>query len=634
MNITTIKIPKGIEYISDIPEIKTTYNNDLPHNAVVSKQLTGTGGTSIALTNDQPYIIAVHLVEMIKCKVEQKERYPNVLGVYGSISVGEIQDYVKNGGKKILTTYDSIPKIKEALGVKTKDFRLLVDEFHKLIAYLGNFKPTVAIKLLEVSEDFKSVSYLTATPTDYKYLPKPMKDLQIVEFDWEGKVKPDLTHCYVKEGMVERVLSTILNIYDNTNEEIYVFYNSRVGVASILKKLFKCKKELTFNDVNLMFANNDSNTAYFKKHLSSKLRYGTAPNGTNNKRLNFISSMGFEGIDFYPNQVTNALPTSIIVSDPDSKSMRYDINVDLVQILGRFRKHQLTQKRVQNKVIYLWNTQKSDFFLDENEFLSKVIKAKEDSIKHLESMKDNAMTKELTVTALRTKDFDHLILDDKEPMLHPYGIEAQMSAYKTMHSDSSILSNIEDEKIKEDSTIVTKLSNLNPELNTFNIPVLSSIYTKALGRVPSVTKLVAEYESLVSDYEENYKDKELSVQCKDAIENFLIVNPLFNEWLNAGITPAMMKTNRLNRELISQKAIQHRTLLCNSSEVKAQMKLKIGDVYTREKLLKKVIEIYKSLGLPTDKAKATDIKKWYEIKAYSKKVKGIQQSAYKIIKEL
>jgi hypothetical protein len=314
--------------------------------------------------------------------------------------------------------------------------------------------------------------------------------------------------------------------------------------------------------------------------------------------------------------------------------MRYDINVDLVQILGRFRKHQITEKRVHNRVVYLWNTQKSDFFLDEYEFLSKVLKAKEDSIKHLESMQDNAMTKELTVTALRTKDFDHFILDDKEPMLHPYSIEAQMSAYKTMHSDSSILTNVEDEQIKEDSIIVTKLSTLNPDLNTFDIPVLASVYTKSLGRTPSVTKLVAEYESLISDYEENYKDTQLSVQCKDSIENFLIVNPLFNEWLNAGVTPAMMKTNRLNRELISQKAIQHRTLLCNSSEVKAQMKLEIGSVYTRDALLKKVIEIYKSLGLPIDKAKATDIKKWYEIKPHTIKVRDKVVSAYKILKEL
>lgn len=636
MNIRTINVPRGIEYISDIAEIKTEYNNDLPHNAVISKQLTGTGGTSIALTNDQPYIIAVHLVAMIKCKVDQTDRYPDVLGIYEGVTAEDIRAYVARGGKKILTTYDAIPKIKEALGSGTKDFRLLVDEFHKLISYLGNFKPRVAIKLLDSSDDFKSISYLTATPTDYRYLPKPMKELDIVELDWEGKSKPDLKHVYIKEGMVERVLSTILDIYDNTDEEIYVFYNSKVGVASILKKLFKCKKDLTFDDINLMFANNDSNTAYFKKHLSSKLRYGIAPDGINNKRLNFISSMGFEGIDFYPNQVTGANPTTLVVSDPDSKSMRYDINVDLVQILGRFRKNKLTERRVENKIVYFWNTQKSDYFLDEDEFLAKTLKAKEDSVQHLEAMKDNDMTRQLTVTALRTKDFDHLILDSNQPMLHPYGVEAQMSAYKTMHSDSSILNNIDvcEDTINEDSTVITKLSNLNPELSTYIVPVLPSDYTKALGRVPSVTKLVSEYENLIEDYDENKENDTLREECVKSIENFLISNPLFNEWLNAGITPAMMKTSRLNRTLISEKAIQTRTLMCNTSEIKAQMKLKIGEVYTRDELLKKVLRVYKDLGLPVDKAKPTDIKKWYKIKSHTVRTSSGVMSAYKIEEEL
>ena len=634
MNISTITVPKGIEYISDIPEIISKYNNDLPHNAVISKQLTGTGGTSIALMNDEPYIIAVHLVEMIKCKVNQKDLYPNVLGVYEGVTRNDIVEYVANGGKKILTTYDSIPKIKEALGTRTKKFRLLVDEFHKLISYLGNFKPLVAIKLLETSSDFKSVSYLTATPTDYNYLPAPMKALDIIELDWEGKVAPDLHHSYIKEGMVERVLSTTLDIYDNTDNEIYIFYNSKVGVSAFIKKLLKCKKELTLKDINIMFAQSDANTKYFKKHLGSKFKYGTPPDGINNKRINLISSMGFEGIDFYPNQLTGVEPTTIVVSDPDSKSMRYDISVDLVQIVGRFRKNKLTQRRVNNKVIYLWNTQKSDFFLDQDVFLSKTIKAREDSISHLEAMKDNEMTQELTVTALKTKDFDHIILNDKEPILHPYGIEAKMSAYKAMHSDSCILNNIEDENIQEDSIIITKLSNLSPELSTFKIPVLPAEYTKALGRTPSVTKLVAEYESLIEDLSENSRDAILNEQCRDAIDNFLIINPLFSEWLNAGITTAMMKTNRLNKNIISEKAIQNRTLMCNTSEVKAQMKLEVGKVYTREELLTKVLDIYQNLNLDNSKAKATDIKKWYKIKTANKKINGNQYSAYKILEEL
>lgn len=110
--------------------------------------------------------------------------------------------------------------------------------------------------------------------------------------------------------------------------------------------------------------------------------------------------------------------------------------------------------------------------------------------------------------------------------------------------------------------------------------------------------------------------------------------PLFNEWLNAGITPSMMKTHRLNRELISQKAIQQRTLLCNTDQVKAQLKLQVGSIYTTANLLTRVLEVYKSLGLPTERAKATDVKKWYEVKSSPMKIKEVSISAYKIIKEL
>lgn len=41
MNITTINIPKNIEYLEHVPEVKTIYNGDLPHNAIIDKQLKG-----------------------------------------------------------------------------------------------------------------------------------------------------------------------------------------------------------------------------------------------------------------------------------------------------------------------------------------------------------------------------------------------------------------------------------------------------------------------------------------------------------------------------------------------------------------------------------------------------------------
>ncbi|WP_300733821.1 hypothetical protein [Pseudomonas sp.] len=636
MNIIKIDVPKGIEYISDIKEIKEDYKGDLPANALICKQLTGTGGTSLALTNDEPYIVAVHLVSLIKNKIEQVERYPNVLGVYQGVTTEQIRDYVAKGGKKIMVTYDSVPKVKEALGEKAKDFRLLIDEFHKMIIYLGSFKPNVCIKLLNNNQEFKSVSYLTATPTDYKYLPEPMRSLDIIEMDWEGKVTPHIEHAYVKEGMVERLLATVLDKYNNTSEEMYIFYNSKAGVISFLKKLFKCKKTLSLKDVNFMFAENPNNTRYFKKHLGSNFSYGSAPNGSNNKRINVISSMGFEGHDYYPNHITNAIPVSIIVTTPDQKSSRFSIETDVKQILGRFRKNQITNQRVDNPIIYLWSTQSSDYNLNEEDFLAKATQERTDLIQFLEDNKDSLVAQRMAKAALVTKEFDDLISDDEgNPMLHPYGIEAKMSTYKAMHSDSAVLGNIDqDGEILEDATITKRLLDLDPNMSTYNLPLLPSEYTKALGRQPSVRKQIEEYSLLLKEYEENYKDEDLRQTIQDTIDNFYIINPLFKEWLDSGVTLAMMRASKMNRSLITDRATQTRTIISNTDEVKAQLNLQVGKIYTRDELLVKVLDVYESLDISVEKPKATDIKRWYEIKNSPKKLKGETISAYKIIKEL
>ena len=636
MSHKIIKVPKGIEYISQVEEIKTIYNNDLPHNSVINKQLTGIGGTSLVLTNDQPYIIAVNLVEMIQCKVKQKDIYPNVLGVYGDITLAQIQEYVLSGGKKIMVTYDSIPKVKEALGkAMCQKFRLLVDEFHTLINYLGEFKPLVAIKLLEHSTEFKSVSYLTATPTDYEFLPSPMKSLDIVEFDWLGKVTPNIKHSYIKEGMSERVLSTLLHYLDNTTNEMYIFYNSRASVVSVLKKLFKCKKNLTLNDVNILFSKSDNNEKYFKKHLGTKFKHGEVPNGENNKRINFISSMAFEGIDFFPNHLTNALPVTLIVSDPDVKSTRYDINVEVRQIFGRFRKNKITGLRVPDHFLYFWNTTKSEYSLTKTEFLAKLKKDREGFKKHLEIMKDNESTLELTVQALKYKRNTHLLLDDGVPILHPYSIEAEMTQYGAIHSDPMSINNLDsDDDIKDDSQVLLKLLNLDPNASTYTVPLLTAEYTKALGRTPSVKKLIDEYESILQDIEENQNDEIVLSECKDQLDNFLICNPLFNEWIMAGLTLSRMRSLGLVKSKISEEAIKSRTLNCNVSEVKAQLNLEIGSVYTSEELLEKVKEIYNTLNIQVDKPKSTDIKKWYEISTSSKRIDGKPKKAYKIVKAI
>ena len=294
MNQILIKAPKGCRFINDIPEIKTIYNNDLPPNAVIDKQVTGCGGTTLALTNEQPYIIAVHLIRMIENKAQQFGK--TVLSVTGSTKEDEILEYVKNTKvPKILCTYDSIPKLVSMLGVKAKTFRLLVDEIHCLIGYMDRFKPSVAVKLIDgMGDTFKSVSYLTATPTNYNYLPQPLRALDQVKIEWEDARKPDLVHSFSNRSLSEDVLATIIGNLENSTDELYIFYNSRRYVVAMIKKLLKLDKTLKLVDINLLFSETEENTLYFKKYLGSKFKYGEFPDGSNNKRINFISSMGFE----------------------------------------------------------------------------------------------------------------------------------------------------------------------------------------------------------------------------------------------------------------------------------------------------------------------------------------------------
>jgi len=597
MNTITIKAPSTIKYISDIPTIKELYNNDLPDNSVIDKQVTGCGGTTLVLTNDQPYIVAVHLKKMIENKVSQ---HPNVLSVTGDTTASDILIYINSTPiPKIMVTYDSIPKLIDVLGFRTKGFKLLVDEVHCLIGYLDRFKPSVAIKLIDgMRETFKSVSYLTATPTNPKYLPKPLQLLDQVKIEWTDATYPDLEHSFSKDSIAGDVLATVLDKLDNTTDELFVFYNSKRGVSTLIKQILKLKPSLTLNDMNILFSDTDDNTSYFKKYLGSQFKYGEFPNGTNNKRLNFISSMGFEGCDFYPNQDTSINPTSIVVSNPNIKSMRFDIKVQLKQICGRIRGAQ------ENKIIYIWTTLNEDIehTLTEDQYLFAVTKSRTQSIAALELGDSNDVQAHILKTVAKL-GHDHIILDNGNPILHPYSVEALMSNYHAMHSDSLVLNNS-----GNNSVVSNKLADLNPNNSTFVIPRLDPEYTKALGRTPSVESLITKYEEILDSARDN-------PNYHQDIETFLINNSQFSEWLDAGVTVSNMRSLNKSRDKINQYALSLKI-----KETTEAPKFNIGQFYT-SKEIKETLKAYYAKNGIVESAKATSINQWYDVKKSQNKDK-------------
>ena len=143
---------------------------------VISKGVTGCGATTLAIEQPRDTIIAVPYTSLITNKTSQKKHKDVLLGLFGSTNDGfasAISSYLETHPLiKIITTYDSLPKVCStltALGHSPyKTMHLVIDEWHLLFASLG-FRGEATRGVFREAKQFKSVTYLSATPVDRKY---------------------------------------------------------------------------------------------------------------------------------------------------------------------------------------------------------------------------------------------------------------------------------------------------------------------------------------------------------------------------------------------------------------------------------------------------------------------------------
>lgn len=104
----------------------------IPTNCVLNKGITGCGATTLAIQQPGHTIIAVPFVGLIQNKVAQHK--DELLGIYGEgDKTTEIAAYLANHPTvKIMTTFDSLPKVCRILGEHGLDpyneIPLFVDE--------------------------------------------------------------------------------------------------------------------------------------------------------------------------------------------------------------------------------------------------------------------------------------------------------------------------------------------------------------------------------------------------------------------------------------------------------------------------------------------------------------------------
>lgn len=309
---TEIKINKEVKYLSEV--IST-----LPDNCIFDKGKVGCGGTTIALNSEENYVVCVPFTSLIHNKMAQPHKY-QVFGVFEGITVGQIKRYLKEGNKsprKIMVTYDSLPKVIEALGMEVNNFKLLVDEMHILFTSYS-YRREAAQSVLNVYDLFCSYCFMTATVVDEEFLLDELKGIDVVTAVWENVLEVRVISARCKNGVDGAVAKTIRQYLVGQMEgNAYFFVNSVEFIKSMVKIC-----GLTEENCRVIYSKNNKTEVGI--HNGSTI---DTP-----KKINFCTSTVFEGSDIY-----DVDGKTYIVSDARREHTLTDISTSFQQIAGRIR---------------------------------------------------------------------------------------------------------------------------------------------------------------------------------------------------------------------------------------------------------------------------------------------------------
>lgn len=400
MKKKTIEVPDGIKYLSEWKELQDL----LPKNEhyILNKKVCGCGATEAFLNLDKKVILTSPRKHLLYNKYSQhlsdnfhlfrylgnREQYFESKSYTGHdilVFNDSLKSYLRTGGATILTTYDSLRKIKdvlEATGENLDEWIVVVDEM-QIIFYDCQFKPTTEYEFGMILGVFKNVVYLSATPFLESYLgmTKQFKNLTICELVWPSSMVqlPNVEVVKSKKS-VSKLCSELISLYKEGKGKATmvdgkefrakeaVFY---INDVSIIKSVIK-KNNLKADEVNIICSAKSENIKKLKelpKDTGDNFKIGEIPGkGEPHKMFTFCTSTVYVGADFYS---TNAY--SYIFANPLIKSMTVDVSVDLQQIIGRQR---LDENPFRNSATLYFNTRKQKVTKEE---LEETIKEKKES---------------------------------------------------------------------------------------------------------------------------------------------------------------------------------------------------------------------------------------------------------------
>ncbi len=338
---TVITAPQGAVYLGE-------FMTSLPAG-ILNKKQTGCGATSVVLENEENVIICCPTRQLIVSKVSQ---YPNarcpfkLIGVQKGVTVGDIEQYIREcQGKqpvKIMTTYDSYPRVAALLGDEVIHYKIVVDEYQEILDACV-YRDKAIRNLLYELKDKPNVVYLSATPIQYGYKPEELKDMPEFEVEWPDdvrviphRIQTDKPFVAASNIILRHKAGYPIEFQGKKVEEYYFFVNSVNAIGAIIKRC-----GLRPDEVKIICANTPLN----KLKLSGfQINNVSDPN----KPFTFCTKTVFYGADFYSQS-----GLIIVVSDGWAKSSMLDISTDIQQIAGRIRNR---DNLFRHLILHIYNT--------------------------------------------------------------------------------------------------------------------------------------------------------------------------------------------------------------------------------------------------------------------------------------
>ena len=326
---------------------------DLPHNCIFNKVVTGCGGTTVVLQNAEDYVIAVPTTELIINKTDitvaglSKEPYNGIrpFGLFGRFDDAaerKLIDYLNcSGTKKIMCTYDKVPKLMEY--IQPSNYRLTTDEYQCLLkAY--SYRQKAIDGVLDNFRAFKSFCFMSATPITPDFVPDCLKDVPVKEADW-GHNTETLKVELLRTNKPYTMAANIINKYKldgyyekngHKSYEAFFFINSVKDIAEILNHC-----HLTNDEVRIICADTPDNH-------EKLIGYDISNSRSANKMFTFITSKSFEGADYH-----SETGICFVVSSASNPHTQASIDTDLPQIAGRIR---TPENPFRYNLVHIFNT--------------------------------------------------------------------------------------------------------------------------------------------------------------------------------------------------------------------------------------------------------------------------------------